>query len=341
MTAPLDYNPAGWWRAANSGASGSTFTATDLSGNGRHATQTVLASHPTKVYRPTGIYDWAWSFDGVNQWMLANNMLASQDAQTVIALARSGNTSLTTRRTWGFAATYSLFGFGTQWGYYSTSGDTIKNLGGNTAGWTVVAVRQFKAEAVGEGYTPPRLFVEGASASGNVFVNGGINGKPRWYGEPNNEYMGNVTVEWKELEEGTGYKWVCTIIDGYYQGVWSNTPGVLGTYTYEGPPGSEPTPLTISTPDPEGAEGYRDNGTYAGFWLPNLLTGSLSLAIGAEGYLGGQKWVGHIADVMVFNDFLSVEAIQDIYTNYFVPRYFVEPITPRSCGLRMGLRLGM
>jgi len=333
------YNPAGWWRAADSGAQGNTFVATDLSGNGRHATQTVLAAHPTKVYRPTGIYDWAWSFDGTNQWMVASDMLASQGAQTVIALARSGNTSLWTRRVWGFATPYALFANGTLWAYYAKTDYTLVNLGGNTSNWTVVAVRQFLASAVGEGYTPPVLRALVGSLTYDLPFGGIVNGKPQWYALPNDGYVGQISVTWYYWDNDD-YRWTCDIYGGAYAGTWYNLSGALGDYTYYGE-GSGPADVTISTPNPEGAYGYRNNGVYAGFWLPRLLTGNWSLAIGAESYLGGQKWVGHIADVMAFNDFLSVEAIQNIYTNYFVPRYFVEPVTPLSCGLRMGMRLGM
>lgn len=331
MASPLDYNPAGWWRAADSGAQGSTFVATDLSGNGRHATQTTLAAHPTKVYRPTGIYDWAWSFDGTNQWMLASDMLSSQGAQTIIALAKSGNMSLTTRRAWGFCTTYSLFGNGTQWGYYAKANDTIANLGGNTANWTVVAVRQFQASAVGEGYTPPTLVATVGGVAYDLSFAGIVNGKPSWYAAPYDEYIDNITIVWTNPD----YCWACLTTGGAYAGTWYNN-SVLGNYTYYGE-GGGPTTVTISTPDHEGAYGYRDNGVYAGFWLPKLLTGNFSLAIGAESYLGGQKWVGHIADVMVFNDFLSIEAIQDIYTNYFVPRYFVQPIVAKQRAGRMAI----
>lgn len=327
---PLDLNPYAWYRAEESGLSGGVFTATDLSGNNRHATQSTSSKQPQRVFRPDGIYSYAWQFDGVDDFLLAHNDVAAyQHAQTVIALAKLTGAS-TTRRVWGFGALYSLFANGSQWGYYARSTDTIQNLGGNTAAWTVIAIRQFWAHT---GVYFPRYLTVGLLPSVLLERQPDTrNGRPYWYTEFNYEGQShNAMVAWEDLSndpEVTDYYWALGINGDVVHGMWQGYTGDSSYYgTYTTWAGCEPdTNTTVGLSESVGARGSLNGGDTTAIWTPkNVMSAPPVLAIGAEGHLGGQAWSGLIAEVQVYNDYLESADIQSLYADYFVPRYFTEP----------------
>lgn len=324
MVTPADFAPHAWYRAEESGVVNGVFVAHDVSGNGRHATQATASRQPTRVYRPTGIYAYAWHFDGLDDYLQGHtDVVAAQNAQTVIALAKLTGSS-TTRRVWGFGPLYSLFANGSQWAYYSNPSDAIVNLGGNTANWTVVAIRQHNDSVATKSLSTTLPVLGGA-----LLRRSDLNGAPHY----DSQIRGLVSVSHQRVYRDTdGQTWrLDVVMVGSTVGAqYHRTSATLeprGTYSrvFDNI-GGLPTTATVANTESAGARAALDENTGIGPWTPkNVMSAPPTLAIGAEEYLGGQAWPGLIAEVQVYNDYLELADIQSLYNDYFVPRYFTEP----------------
>lgn len=321
MASPLDFSPRAWYRAADSGVVNGVFTATDLSDHGRHAT---TSKQPQRVYRPGGIYSYAWQFDGVDDFLLADaDVTASQPMQTVITLAKLTGSS-TTRRVWGFNALYSLFANTTQWAYYANSGSTIVNLGGNTADWTVVAVRQHDDSSA------TRFLTTGLPVFGSAVSFTGLSGSAPSYASTTRG-TGSVSHQLVYFYSEAETAWYIDVIMvdttvGARYGRYSNELDPRGTYTLLCDNiGGLPDETTVANLDAPAARAVRNGTAVATTWTPyNVMGAPPVLRIGSSTGVS-EFWSGYIAEVQVYNDYLSVDEIQSLYYDYFVPRYFLEP----------------
>lgn len=188
---PLAFSPALWLDfsdastlftevggSTNVAAGGTIAQVNDKSGNGRHATQSVVGNRPT---REVG------GFNGKDAGRFASDFLATAygntGAKTIFVVAKSASAA-SINRVFAFNNTYGFgdFGTGTNWGWYSNSGG-IMDIPKNSLTVSLLCA-VFSANTAGNIYvdgtfvnsvTPPPLVATNYAAIGAEFYDGGNN----------------------------------------------------------------------------------------------------------------------------------------------------------------------